>query len=442
MRSNNGHNGRPLVSIGIPVYNGAEHLAGAIESALMQTYEPLEIIIVDNASTDDTAAIARRFAAEDARIRYLRNRENIGSVANFRLVLQEARGTYFCWLAHDDLLAEPHAVSTVVEHLERHPDVVLCATDLTILDYDAPGSAAPQRVPEIYPERSWQEARREFFRWPQGNAIAAVHGMYRRAALVQVPITVKMHRGRLNAAYWEIPFLAALCGHGRIVALPVCLREYRAQNASEGDRIHRGSSRYDLFVLSLWARLALIRCAVQLPVPLPERLSLLGTTLGNLFRANLQRPWDPQSAITERERELAMLSAVVEERAQLIRTLRGEIEKRREIVRALGREQEVPSTSLDTTNLSHDAGASAREIVPEAFTPARPPDRRRGLGGRVRGLLAAVFQPPAAEQAKRYRTLREAVSTLHQHCAAQEGAIQQLHAEAEALLQLINAPQK
>jgi hypothetical protein len=259
--------------------------------------------------------------------------------------------------------------------------------------------------------------------------------MYRRAALVQVPITVKMHRGRLNAAYWEIPFLAALCGHGRIVALPECLREYRAQNASEGDRIHRGSSRYDLFMLSLWARLVLIRCAVQLPVPLPERVSLLGITLGNLFRANLQRPWDPQAAISERERELAMLSAVADERGQLIRTLRTEIEKRREIVRALGREQEVPSANVGTV-----VEASAREIVPQAFAPAQQPAGRRGLLGRVRGVLATVFQPPASEQATRYRELREAVSTLHQHCAAQEQAIQQLHTEAEALLQIITAP--
>src|SRR4051812_30904249 len=78
---------RPLISIGVPAYNGARHIAEALESALAQDYTPLEVIVVDDASTDDTETICRRFAAADRRIRYVRNGRNLGAVANFRCVL-------------------------------------------------------------------------------------------------------------------------------------------------------------------------------------------------------------------------------------------------------------------------------------------------------------------------------------------------------------------
>jgi glycosyltransferase involved in cell wall biosynthesis len=68
--------GLPLVSIGVPAYNGAQHLAEALESARSQDYPNLEIIIVDDASTDKTEAICRRFAAIDPRIRYIRSPRN------------------------------------------------------------------------------------------------------------------------------------------------------------------------------------------------------------------------------------------------------------------------------------------------------------------------------------------------------------------------------
>jgi glycosyltransferase involved in cell wall biosynthesis len=75
------------------VYNGGQYLAEALASAVAQTYAPLEIVIYDNASTDNTEAVVRRFA--DPRIRYLRNPTNIGVIPNFRRVLGEACGTYF-----------------------------------------------------------------------------------------------------------------------------------------------------------------------------------------------------------------------------------------------------------------------------------------------------------------------------------------------------------
>lgn len=91
-----------LVSVGMPVYNGGAFLREALESVRSQTHGDLDIVVVDNASTDDTAAIVERIAREDRRIRLHRNATNIGAFPNFRKALELARGAHFMWAAHDD----------------------------------------------------------------------------------------------------------------------------------------------------------------------------------------------------------------------------------------------------------------------------------------------------------------------------------------------------
>src|ERR1035437_6848500 len=93
----------PKVSIGMRVYNGGKYIRRALASLLAQTFTDFELIISDNASTDGTEAICREYAAGDPRIRYVRQGENLGAMANFRFVLNEAGGEYFMWAAHDDV---------------------------------------------------------------------------------------------------------------------------------------------------------------------------------------------------------------------------------------------------------------------------------------------------------------------------------------------------
>jgi len=92
----------PKVSIGMPVYNGEPYIREALDSLLAQTFTDFELIISDNASTDNTESICREYAAKDPRIRYIRQPENRGAIANFKFVLDQARGEYFMWAAHDD----------------------------------------------------------------------------------------------------------------------------------------------------------------------------------------------------------------------------------------------------------------------------------------------------------------------------------------------------
>ena len=90
---------RPIVSIGLPVYNGENYLEETLLAIRDQTFTEFELIIADNASTDRTAEICRDHAAHDGRIRYVRNAENVGAAANHNLVLELTRAPLFKWQA-------------------------------------------------------------------------------------------------------------------------------------------------------------------------------------------------------------------------------------------------------------------------------------------------------------------------------------------------------
>ena len=110
----------PTVSVGLPVYNGENFIANALDSLLAQTWSDFEIIISDNASSDATGAVCRQFAAQDPRIRYVRQHSNRGGAFNHAHVVEQARGRYFKWQAHDDL-CHPEMLACCVAAHEASP---------------------------------------------------------------------------------------------------------------------------------------------------------------------------------------------------------------------------------------------------------------------------------------------------------------------------------
>lgn len=115
---------RLLVSLGLPVFNGAEFLDACLRSIAMQTYGEFELVICDNASTDATAQIAADWCKRDPRFAYHRSPENRGAARNFNWTFELARGEYFKWCAADDLLA-PTFLARCVEALETRREAVL-----------------------------------------------------------------------------------------------------------------------------------------------------------------------------------------------------------------------------------------------------------------------------------------------------------------------------
>ncbi|MBN2009916.1 glycosyltransferase family 2 protein [candidate division KSB1 bacterium] len=123
----------PKVSIGLPVYNGDNFLKEAIDSFLNQTFRDFELIITDNASTDNTETICRQYAASDKRIIYHRHNKNLGAAYNYNHGFNLAKGQYFKWAAHDDVCA-PTYLEECVAILESNSDIVLCYPQTVIID--------------------------------------------------------------------------------------------------------------------------------------------------------------------------------------------------------------------------------------------------------------------------------------------------------------------
>ena len=114
----------PVVTVGLPVFNGENYLNEALESLMSQDFEDFELVISDNASTDSTRLILKEWAAKDARVKVCLNDRNVGGAANFNRVLALAKGEYFRWASHDDLVA-PEMLRRCMTR-RRGPHVSLC----------------------------------------------------------------------------------------------------------------------------------------------------------------------------------------------------------------------------------------------------------------------------------------------------------------------------
>jgi glycosyltransferase involved in cell wall biosynthesis len=123
----------PKVTLAMPVRNGADFIESAIESLLAQTFEDLELIVTDNASTDRTAEIVRAIAARDDRVHYHLNPVNFGAAGNYNRGFELSRGQYLKWCAHDDLIS-PEFVERCVAALDARPDAVLAFARTEVID--------------------------------------------------------------------------------------------------------------------------------------------------------------------------------------------------------------------------------------------------------------------------------------------------------------------
>jgi glycosyltransferase involved in cell wall biosynthesis len=121
-----------LVSVGLPVCNGAERIDAVVQSVLNQDHENIELVICDNASTDDTEELCRHLASRDSRIVYHRNPTNVGLLNNFIGAMRLANGSFFRWVGDDDWLA-PNCVSRSLDAFAADDRLILvtCQVEYT-----------------------------------------------------------------------------------------------------------------------------------------------------------------------------------------------------------------------------------------------------------------------------------------------------------------------
>jgi len=126
-------NPEPLVSIIMPCYNAERFLKKAIESMLNQTFTDFEFIIIDDCSTDRSAAIIHEYIKDDPRIRYIKNDKNRGVASSLNIGINNSNGKFIARMDADDISA-PERLKKQIEHMKNNPDCVACGSDIIIIN--------------------------------------------------------------------------------------------------------------------------------------------------------------------------------------------------------------------------------------------------------------------------------------------------------------------
>jgi glycosyltransferase involved in cell wall biosynthesis len=182
----------PVVSVGLPVYNGEKYISKAIKSVLDQTFTNFELIICDNHSNDGTFSICSKYQQIDERIRLIKiqddqtlssdtsKRQPLPASTNFLHTLQSSVGTYFCWLAHDDFW-DPEFLDFCLKHIGNAGGVfpTYCVYDhLT-------GNTFQRSIPHINSSMKMNDAINTYLNQLCANGF---YGLFKTVALRKVAI--------------------------------------------------------------------------------------------------------------------------------------------------------------------------------------------------------------------------------------------------------------
>lgn len=197
------------VGIGVPVYNGARYVGETLDSLLAQTFPEFEVVICDNASTDGTEEICQGYVRRDSRIRYVRNRENIGAAGNYRRTFELSSGVYFRWANCDDLFA-PEGVARCVAVLDREPSVVLTYPKTRLVDERGGVIADYDDGLDLQCSKAADRFSRVLGRLGYVNVL---YGLMRADVLRRTGLIRNFPGG-------DIPLVAELALYGRFVEIP------------------------------------------------------------------------------------------------------------------------------------------------------------------------------------------------------------------------------
>jgi glycosyltransferase involved in cell wall biosynthesis len=220
-------NAVPQLTIGLPVYNSERFLAESIESLLGQSYTDFELIISDNASTDDTAGICERYAKQDSRIRYYRQPTNIGLAPNHNFCAEQARGELFKWAAGDDLYHRS-LLLRCVQVLDERPEVVLAHAYTAMIDEKSQMYQA-----NVYSlGTSALRPSDRFHSMLDGNGGDDDGGVMRRAVLLRTAMKNSYHHA-------DRTIITELALHGPFCHVPEWMY-FRRDHPDRAERAHPG----------------------------------------------------------------------------------------------------------------------------------------------------------------------------------------------------------
>lgn len=257
----------PRVVALMPVWRAAAFVEATLDALAAQTWPALEVLISDDASPDDTAAICERRAARDPRFRVIRQPRNLGWVGNVNALLRTARGDCYVFAFQDDLF-EPDYVARCVAALEARPQAILAFSDVALVEQDGRCEIkrferlerATTRLERARPvarlEGSWWIPNRGVFRAPAARAIGGL----------------RRHRAGEFSADW--PWLLAMSLLGEMVRVPEVLvtKIYQPHSLSRTWR----------FGVRAWSGVAWSAAGGvwRARIPMTEKLALTGAIAG------------------------------------------------------------------------------------------------------------------------------------------------------------------
>jgi len=201
--------GQARVTIGVPVYNGERFLRQCLDSLLAQTYRDFVLVISDNASTDGTQQICEAYARADRRVRYHRNRVNIGLYGNFNLLLERVRTPFVKLSSADDFWA-PTMLADAMEEMERDPSLALCHPRAVLVDEHGREIRRYERSLQLMEDDPAVRFRR----------VLAELGLVNQLMGVMRTAVVRSMLPLMKQPLADSVFVAELSLHGKIMELP------------------------------------------------------------------------------------------------------------------------------------------------------------------------------------------------------------------------------
>ena len=211
-------NKNPSISIGLPVFNGERFLKKTIDSILSQTFFDFELIISDNASTDNTKNICQDYVIKDNRVRYFRRSQNNGFCDNYKFVLQRSNGIFFMWIAADDLLGDNEYLKNLYKNFKNDIDYVF--SNVSIINFK-------EDIVEHQIMHPFKDAKKKFD-FAKRSIRAGAHVIY---GLFRIEILREdfhlLEKFQSFTSYWEGYFCHVVCASRKGIFVPHTYRFWR-----------------------------------------------------------------------------------------------------------------------------------------------------------------------------------------------------------------------
>lgn len=214
--------GLPSVVACLPAWRAAGFIRNTLDALTAQTYPNLEVLVSVDASPDDTAEVCEAHARSDSRFRVIRQPRRLGWIGNANALLQAARGDYFFFAFHDDVVL-PGYVECLVDALERRPQAVSAFTDLEVRDAD--GGRRTLEYTEIEALTDPVERAKRVL-WMMGHWWVPHRGLFRSPAAAAIGGLKRNLAGEFSADWpWQV-HMSLL---GEVVRVPTvrCIKNLR-----------------------------------------------------------------------------------------------------------------------------------------------------------------------------------------------------------------------